>query len=157
VKCRSREGDPVSTGRRPQTALQSALRRYLEARGAALLAARTSLGIGELDARALLFIAENPGTRPTRLKEYLGVTSPAVTTVIDRLVERGAVRRDVDTADRRVNRITITVDLDVEPWSALTRFDTALDTAIGAHPPERTEAFATFLDAITTTAHEPRT
>ncbi|MBN9155637.1 MAG: MarR family transcriptional regulator [Microbacterium sp.] len=145
------EGDPVSAGRRPQTALQGALRRYLDARGAALLAARTSLGIGELDARALLFIAENPGTRPTRLREYLGVTSAGVTTLIDRLVERGAVRRDVDPEDRRVNRITVTVDLDLEPWSALTRFDTDFDTAIGAHPTGQTEEFASLLDTLTTT------
>ncbi|MBN9171934.1 MAG: MarR family transcriptional regulator [Microbacterium sp.] len=145
------EGDPVSAGRRQQTALQGALRRYLDARGAALLAARTSLGIGELDARALLFIAENPGTRPTRLREYLGVTSAGVTTLIDRLVERGAVRRDVDPEDRRVNRITVTVDLDLEPWSALTRFDTDFDTAIGAHPTGQTEEFASLLDTLTTT------
>lgn len=131
-----------------QSALQSALRRYLDARGAAMRVARTSLGIGELDARALLFIAENPGTRPTRLREYLGITSAGVTTLIDRLVGRGAVRRDVDADDRRVNRITVTVDLALEPWSALTRFDTDLDSRIGDQPTAKVDEFAELLDAL---------
>jgi DNA-binding MarR family transcriptional regulator len=149
VRCPGRRGWTVSTQRR-QSALQSALRRYLDARSAALLAARTSLGIGELDARALLFVAENPGTRPTRLREYLGITSAGVTTLIDRLVDRGAVRRDVDTADRRVNRITITIDLGIEPWSALTRFDTDFDTAVAGREVATTDDFAALLDELTT-------
>jgi DNA-binding MarR family transcriptional regulator len=141
----------VSTSERNRSALQGALRRYLDARGAALLAARTSLGIGELDARALLYVAENPGTRPTRLREYLGITSAGVTTLIGRLVDRGAVRREIDAHDRRVNRITVTVDLEAEPWSALTRFDTDFDAAIGGQPPAAMDEFAELLDVLTTT------
>jgi DNA-binding MarR family transcriptional regulator len=146
----------VATPQRGRSALQSALQRYLDARGAALLAARTSLGIGELDARALLFVAANPGTRPTRLREYLGITSAGVTTLIGRLVDRGAVRREVDAHDRRVNRITVTVDLDNEPWSALTRFDNDFDSAIGDQSPTTMDEFAELLDALTTTTGRAR-
>jgi DNA-binding MarR family transcriptional regulator len=146
----------VATPQRGRSALQSALQRYLDARGAALLAARTSLGIGELDARALLFVAANPGTRPTRLREYLGITSAGVTTLIGRLVDRGAVRREVDAHDRRVNRITVTVDLDNEPWSALTRFDDDFDSAIGDQSPTTMDEFAELLDALTTTTGRAR-
>jgi DNA-binding MarR family transcriptional regulator len=139
-----------------RSSLSRALRRYLDARGEALLAARIGLGIGELDARALLFVAENPGTRPTRLREYLGITSAGVTTLIDRLVARGAVRRDVDAVDRRVNRITLTVDMDVEPWSTLTRFDTDFETAVRGRTVDEMDGFAAVLDALVETSRSPR-
>ena len=112
--------------------LGQALRQYLDARNAALMTARASLGMSETDARALLFIVGNPGTRPSALREYLGITSAGVTTLIDRLVERGLVRRDVDPTDRRVNRITATIDIAADPWSVLNRFDDDFDLAVGA-------------------------
>lgn len=132
--------------------LREALRRYVEARHQALLAARRTLGINELDARALLFIADNPGVRPGRLREYLGITSAGVTTLIDRLVQRGAVRRDIDEDDRRVNHISIIVDLGEEPWSALTRFDREFDGALDPSDAEDHERFASVLDSLTSHA-----
>lgn len=114
------------------TGLVHALQHYTQVRNAALIAARKELRIGELDARALLFIADHPSTRPTALREHLGITSAGVTTLVDRLTERGAVRRDLDPDDRRVNRLTVTVDLMAEPWSALTRFDRAFAAAVDA-------------------------
>ena len=105
--------------------LTAALHRYAEARNSALVAARLSLGMNELDARALLFIAAHAGARPSDLRSYLGITSAGVTTLIDRLVARQAVCRDVDAADRRVSRLIATADLASAPWSALTQFDEA--------------------------------
>ena len=116
----------------PELTLGQALRQYLDARNAAMIAARASLGISDTDARALLFIVGNPGTRPTALREYLGITSAGVTTLIDRLVDRGVVRRDIDPSDRRVNRITATIDIAEDPWSVLNRFDDDFDVAVGA-------------------------
>jgi hypothetical protein len=115
---------------RPTLTLGQALRQYLDARNAAMVTARASLGISDIDARALLFIVGNPGTRPTALREYLGITSAGVTVLIDRLVSRSLVRRDVDPDDRRVNRITATIDISTDPWSALNRFDDDFDGAI---------------------------
>ncbi|WP_308798229.1 MarR family winged helix-turn-helix transcriptional regulator [Agromyces silvae] len=131
--------------------LASALQQYVQARSAALLLARKELRIGELDARALLYIADHPGTRPTSLREYLGITSAGVTTLIDRLIERGAVRREVDAEDRRVNRISVTVDLAGDPWSALTRFDRDFSAAIDAGDQRAMAEFATALAALTMT------
>jgi DNA-binding MarR family transcriptional regulator len=142
----------MSSTRPQRTGLAVALQRYLDARSAALIEARRVLRINDLDARALLFIAEFPGTRPGTLREYLGITSAGITTLIDRLVERGAVRRDIDKGDRRVNRITVTVDLDQEPWSALTRFDDALDEAVTASDEEDMAQFADALVALTDAA-----
>jgi DNA-binding MarR family transcriptional regulator len=138
----------MSSSSTPSTLLR-ALQRFVDARNAALLEARRALKVGELDARALLFVAENAGARPTQLRDYLGITSAGVTTLVDRLVDRGAVRRDVDATDRRVNRITLTVDLAVLPWSALRQFDNDYDGAIAAGDVEQSESFATALDGFT--------
>ena len=134
-----------------QNVLGLALRRYVDARSAALIEARRALGVNELDARAILYIAVNPGTRPTNLRNYLGITSAGVTALIDRLVDRGAVRRDVDDADRRVNRITLIVDLDENPWNALGAFDRAFDQAVVDGGSDLSD-FASCLDELTATA-----
>jgi len=132
--------------------LSAALHRYAEARNAALVAARLALGINELDARALLFIAAHEGARPGDLRDYLGITSAGVTTLIDRLVARLAVRRDVDAADRRVSRLTAIADLTAEPWSILTRFDEAIKSALNSSDSEDGGRLAHALDALTATA-----
>ncbi|KQP69368.1 transcriptional regulator [Microbacterium sp. Leaf288] len=136
----------------PALTLGVALRRYLDARNAAMVTARASLGISDMDARALLFVVGNPGTRPTALREYLGITSAGVTTLIDRLVGRSLVRRDVDPADRRVNRITATIDIAEDPWSALNRFDDDFDVAVDAADPTMVENSTVLLEALTAAA-----
>lgn len=132
--------------------LGQALRQYLDARNAAMVTARATLGISDIDARALLFVVGNPGTRPTALREYLGITSAGVTTLIDRLVNRSLVRRDVDPDDRRVNRITATIDIAEDPWSVLNRFDDDFDVAVGAADQALVGHSAALLHALTTTA-----
>jgi hypothetical protein len=107
------------------------------------------LRVNELDARALLYVADHPGCRPGNLRHYLGITAAGVTTVVDRLVQRGAVRRDTDPNDRRVNRLSLIVDLRVEPWSALTKFDDDFDAAIAAADPEHAGCLAEALDTLT--------
>ncbi|MDT0141305.1 helix-turn-helix domain-containing protein [Microbacterium sp. PRC9] len=136
----------------PALTLGVALRRYIDARNAALVTARASLGISDMDARALLFVVGNPGTRPTALREYLGITSAGVTTLIDRLVSRSLVRRDVDPDDRRVNRITATIDIAEDPWSALNRFDDDFDVAVDAADPTMVENSTVLLEALTAAA-----
>jgi DNA-binding MarR family transcriptional regulator len=134
------------------SALSSALLRYVEARSAALNSARHALGVNELDARALLHIDAHPGTRPGDLRHYLGITSAGVTTLIDRLVERGAVRRDIDADDRRVSRLTAVADLRAEPWSVLTRFDDAFSAAVAEGDLGDAQRLAGALDGYTASA-----
>ena len=134
---------------RSPSPLRQALSRYLDARSTALAEARRALSIGEGDARAVLFIAENPGTRPTKLRDYLGITSAGVTALIDRLVERDIVRRDVDPEDRRVSRITLTIDISADPWSSLTRFDDEFEGAVAAGDLAQTQLLAEFLESLT--------
>ncbi|WP_345800463.1 MarR family transcriptional regulator [Microbacterium sp. AZCO] len=129
--------------------LRHALMEYGRARSAAIGAARRELGIGEGDATALLHIADNPGIRPTQLREHLGITAAGITALIDRLVDRGAVRRDVDPSDRRVNRISLTIDLGQEPWVALTRFDDDFDEAVLTADEGEVLRFAELLGSLT--------
>jgi DNA-binding MarR family transcriptional regulator len=132
--------------------LSRALQAYVEARQAAINTARRELSLNELDARALLYVAAHPGIRPTQLRDYLAITSAGVTTLIDRLVQRGAVRRDLDEVDRRVNHITATVDLDDEPWSALTKFDRDVAIAIEGVVGGQADALARVLGGLTDSA-----
>ncbi|WP_374315006.1 MarR family winged helix-turn-helix transcriptional regulator [Microbacterium sp.] len=132
--------------------VRRALSLYVKARTDALSAARRELGLGDGDARALLHIAAHPGIRPTQLREHLGITSAGVTALIDRLVDRGIVRRDVDPSDRRVNRISVTVDLDDEPWSRLGRFDNDFDLVAGEIEDHESDAFTALLESLTTAA-----
>lgn len=129
--------------------VRTTLLAYVEARTTAVTAARRELGLGEGDARALLHIADNPGIRPTQLREHLGITSAGVTALIDRLVDRGIVRRDVDAEDRRVNRISLTVDLEDDPWSQLTRFDTDFDQQVLDIDELKGEDFCDLLESLT--------
>lgn len=135
-------------GRSP-SALAVALRGYLDARAAALLAARKALGINELDARALLYLLDHPGAKPSELRAAFGLTSAGVTVLTDRLVSRDAVRRDPDPDDRRSVRLTATVDIAESPWSALTSFDTGLETAVDELDAAEAERLAALIDGLT--------
>lgn len=131
------------------TAVRRALHAYMQARADAIAVARRSLGLGEGDAKALLHIADNPGIRPTQLRDHLGITSAGVTALIDRLVEKNVVRRDVDPDDRRVNRIAVTIDLGEDPWSQLTRFDQDFDRAVSGIDDDRPAILAELLESLT--------
>lgn len=132
----------------PGSPLGRALLAYGEARRIAAAEARRALSLNELDARALLFIADNPGARPTHVRDHLGITSAGVTTLIDRLVQRGAVRRDLDAEDRRVNHITAIVDLDAPPWSALRAFDAGIEDAVADMDPAVADRVARVIDEL---------
>lgn len=58
------------------------------------------LTIGQL--KSLFFIAFEGSTNVRTLAAALGVTSPNITGIIDRLVERGLVSREENPADRRM-------------------------------------------------------
>lgn len=139
----------MATTEGARVVLGRALRDYVEARSAALLAARKALEIGDLDARALLFIVDHPATRSRDLGDYLGLSSAGTTTLTDRLVSRGVVTRQADELDRRVVRLTAAIDLSEEPWSALTAFDTAFGDAVEAGDQRSASAAAELIAGLT--------
>ncbi len=134
--------------------LMGALTHYSREREAAAVRARKQLGVNELDAKALSFVGEHPGVRPSELAGYLGVTSAGVTTMVERLVRRGILRREADETDRRVNHIHLDVDLAKEPWSQLARFDDTCRRIIRNLDPQLEADLAALLLQTTMAASE---
>jgi DNA-binding MarR family transcriptional regulator len=55
--------------------------------------------------RALVFIGDNPGTSLSQVAEFVGITLPSTSTLVDGLVQRKLVTRQYATGDRR--RVTL--------------------------------------------------
>jgi DNA-binding MarR family transcriptional regulator len=66
------------------------------------------LGINATDLKCLELAVGEDEITPTRLAELTGLTSGAITGVLDRLEQRGIVRREPDPDDRR--RVVVRVD-----------------------------------------------
>ncbi|MCC4250035.1 MULTISPECIES: MarR family winged helix-turn-helix transcriptional regulator [Microbacterium] len=140
----------------PRPALSLALDAFVEARRSAEAAARAELRLNETEVRALRRIRDRPGIRPSELREHLGVTSAGVTTLVDRLVERDLLRRELDTEDRRANHIYLEIDLEAVPWSELDRFARDVDRAVDAETAATTDGFADALQRIIRATLTPR-
>jgi DNA-binding MarR family transcriptional regulator len=71
--------------------------------------ARTEgLGLTPALARLLLYVARAPDSRQIDLATRLEVTPVTLGRMVDRLVERGCLRRVADATDRRAYRVRIT-------------------------------------------------
>ena len=68
------------------------------------------LGINSTDLRCLVLASTETGLQPTRLAELAGLTTGAITGVLDRLERAGFVRREPDPADRRRLRVRVVAD-----------------------------------------------
>lgn|SRR5687767_5093315 len=58
----------------------------------------------------LVLIGDNPGSPSSRLAQALAVTAPNITMWIDRLVERGLVRRRQSSTDRRMQELRLSAE-----------------------------------------------
>jgi DNA-binding MarR family transcriptional regulator len=79
----------------------AALRRLITEALDAHEAIAASVGLNPTDLRCLELAAAEPEMTPSRLAELSGLTTGAVTGVLDRLERSGFVRREADPADRR--------------------------------------------------------
>ena len=102
----------------PPTAVLQALRGYRAAEVATRRSTRDSMGMGETDLLALRYLlrAEAAGERmgPKDLSRLLGITTASTTSLIDRLVTSGHVRREPHPTDRRSLVIVPTAATDSE-------------------------------------------
>src|SRR5688500_3918033 len=58
--------------------------------------------------RCVRVIGEHEGQKMQELAHHLGVTLPALSQIVDRLVRRDMVERHADSEDRRIVRIFLT-------------------------------------------------
>jgi len=112
------------------------------------------LGINPTDLRCLGLATAEPGLTPTRLAELAGLTTGAITGVLDRLERAGFVRREADPDDRRRLRVQLIPDR----LGELTAFyepliGRAVTLSAGLDPAARA-ALATYLDAFAATLHD---
>jgi len=107
----------------PPGAVLQALREYRNAEVARRRSTRDSMGMGETDLLALRYLlrAQTSGDRvgPKDLSRVLGITTASTTSLIDRLVGSGHVRREPHPTDRRSLVIVPTVETDAEVRATL--------------------------------------
>lgn len=86
-------------------AVLKSLRDYRTAETSVRKSTRDSMGMGETDILALRYLlrsqAAGKSSVPKDLSLFLGITSASTTTLIDRLVASGHVRREAHPSDRR--------------------------------------------------------
>lgn len=99
-------------------AVLKSLRDYRAAETTVRRSTRDSMGMGETDILALRYLlrvqAAGEATAPKDLSQFLGITSASTTTLIDRLVRSGHVRREAHPTDRRSVVVVPTVKSDKE-------------------------------------------
>jgi len=88
------------------------------------LRAGTDLDLRTYDALLHVFEAREPGIRMTDLAQKVVLSKSGLTTLVDRLEERGLVTRFPDPDDRRAIRITLT-ELGVETFRNAARVHVA--------------------------------
>jgi DNA-binding MarR family transcriptional regulator len=98
--------DQTRTARLDEIAEGMPMRASMLAR---LFVARSSIRISRVEVGVLQSLSERPW-RITELAAREGVTQPAITMLVNRLSERGWVRRTADPEDGRVSLVTLTAD-----------------------------------------------
>jgi DNA-binding MarR family transcriptional regulator len=73
-----------------------------------LTKAASALGIAPADLRVLYFLSVEPNTTPKRVASHMGLTTGAVTSLVDRLHEGGFAERSPNPEDRRSVLLSLT-------------------------------------------------
>lgn len=95
------------TTERLQTAI-SAIMRALKVAEPALQKSYGQLRLAPSDVQALQVIAAQPGAMSGALAQQLGIVPTTATSIVDRLVRRGLVRRERPETNRRVVALWLT-------------------------------------------------
>ena len=104
------------------------------------------LGINVTDLRALEVVIDEPGLTAGRLAERTGLTTGAVTGVVDRLERSGFLERRPDPADRRSVTIQPVAARTAALAEARASADTGLERLLESQAPEQRAAILEFLD-----------
>lgn len=131
------------------TAVLQALRGYRAAEVATRRSTRDSMGMGETDLLALRYLlrAKSAGERvgPKDLSRMLGITTASTTSLIDRLVLSGHVRREPHPTDRRSLVIVPTTATDTEVRDTLGQMHRKMLEVAEGLTPDECRVIVTFL------------
>ena len=105
------------------------------------------VGLNPTDLRALEAVVAEPGLTPSRLAEVSGLTSGAVTGMVDRLEAAGFVQRRPDPADRRSVTIHPVAERIAEVEAAGQPLRGELERQLGAFGAAERAAIVKFLDS----------
>jgi DNA-binding MarR family transcriptional regulator len=106
------------------------------------------LGMNRTDMRCIDLIDQAGGMTAGELARAAGLTTGAVTAVIDRLERAGMARRVADPADRRRVRIEVTPRLWELTGPLMTPFLAESSTILDDYTTEELERFAEFLRRV---------
>ena len=106
------------------------------------------LGLSESDVDALELLIDTGAATAGRLAEVMGLTSGAVTRVVDRLEQAGYVRRVTDPADRRRVVIEVVPERVATIESLLDSLERAAADEVGRYSPEQLATINDFLSRM---------
>lgn len=124
-----------------------ALRLYRAAERAMRRRTRDEMSMGENELLALRFLLRQPGhgTRPRDLAAYLGISTAAVTVIIDRLERSGHLRRTPDESDATLTLIHTTAHADDDVRHTLGQMHQLMYGVASRMEPEAQRHVALFL------------
>lgn len=138
--------------RSPAVRVLEALRDYRAAETAMRRRTKDSMGMGESDLLALRYLLEASRAgrpmSPRDLAARLGISSASTTTLLDRLVRRGHVRRQPHPSDRRALVIAVTESADAEVRVTLGAMHRRMLEAAQGLSAEEADTVVRFLDAV---------
>ena len=106
------------------------------------------VGMNRTDMRCLDLIDQAGGMTAGELARAAGLTSGAVTAVIDRLEKAGMARRVADPSDRRRVRLEVTPRLWEQTGPLMTPFLAESQAILDDYSTEELERFAEFLNRV---------
>jgi DNA-binding MarR family transcriptional regulator len=131
-----------------------ALHRFGLARDRLNVGVARAAGLSQSDLLALehLELAGTDGLRPGELGSALGLTSGAVTGVIDRLERAAWVSRDAHPHDRRSVRVVLSTRARTEGARAVGRYERRVRELAGELDPGERQVVSDFLEAVAVAA-----
>jgi DNA-binding MarR family transcriptional regulator len=104
-----------------------------------------ALHINPTDLRCLRFVWSEPGMTPGRLADLTGLTSGAITGVLDRLDRAGLVRRKVDENDRRRTLLVLDAARGREVGAIYDPIEHAIGAILASYDERELAAIADFI------------
>ena len=133
-------------------AVLKSLRDYRAAETIIRRSTRDSMGMGETDILALRYLlraqASGKTVVPKDLSQFLGITSASTTSLIDRLVSSGHVRREAHPSDRRSVVVVPTVESDTEVRETLGAMHRRMMTVAESLSAEEARIIVAFLQRM---------